>query len=927
MPYTTQSSDFWGWYLRHNNRVVWKHLADAGIDVFASGPSNDPQAFLDLTNLLPAMSEGLNRRWGLTPYSGSETGVTTSVIPTRTFVYNVPQDQSNPANTATTNVWFATDDQNFKGFLDNGTAYSGYAPSNFGSPGTMGAVTSRNWFYYGNGTAAPRKVYPGYTTANTDSLMGIAMSCASPGSVNYQDYPCVLIPASGSGGHAGTVGLDTNGTGYMASTVYGVTGGSGTGMTIYVTSVAYGGRVNGYNVVTWGTGYALGNVLTLNGGGSNCTFTVVQLPTGSLGSGSGGTGLGYTPSTSFTVNCSDVGSGTGGVITCFTDANGAIYKVTVTGAGSGYTQAYATLPTPTGTNAKQGYVVLYTQTNASAGASGTISGADVAGPMSFVSGRQWAVALQSSLTGHTSDVFVTQLPYGPTTNTNFNTLTSAYESLTNPTLATLPTYLASQNQVAGFTQVNITISVPSTGLDPQVDTVLLLAASDGGSLGTLYQVATFPLSQFTLAHGLYTLQYYDSTPDSFNSANNLYSVPLTLLAANTWAYTDSSGDTYGILLNTPPTAAGFLYPVLHQGRMFATDGKTVFFSKSLDEVTTTTGLITSKWEECWPADNQLPVALNNEVILGLKSDGTNLHIGTDKSIFTLYGSDPSNFSVPSTAFAQTGILSNDCWSVIYTEGQPSGFVWITQDLKVIHSDFSTYREIGTPIYKYLSSLHLASVNSAKVLSLTQGPYNFVILQFSRGLSQSDFWIMDTRLQKWFHWTVPTYITTLDSAFVYQIPIGTNSSYAVGSKYLMFWQNKTGPAALVPWSFQPNNTQDLLNGTNTPITWSVQTSWQDSGDSTAIKVINEIEMTTDEAPLTVTLYGATSQAQFDSGGTVLKTGPSVSGPLASLGTNKFYCAGTPTGAKYHSVSFTPVTAGTNATALTSFSWEYYPMARI
>jgi len=118
----------------------------------------------------------------------------------------------------------------------------------------------------------------------------------------------------------------------------------------------------------------------------------------------------------------------------------------------------------------------------------------------------------------------------------------------------------------------------------------------------------------------------------------------------------------------------------------------------VEEVTTATGLITSKWEECWPGDYQLPVALNNERIIGLKSDGVNLHIGTDKSIFTVYGSGPSDFSVPSMAFAQTGILSNDAWTVIYAEGMPAGFVWITQDFKVMHSDFSTYREIGTPVY-------------------------------------------------------------------------------------------------------------------------------------------------------------------------------------------------------------------------------------
>jgi hypothetical protein len=106
---------------------------------------------------------------------------------------------------------------------------------------------------------------------------------------------------------------------------------------------------------------------------------------------------------------------------------------------------------------------------------------------------------------------------------------------------------------------------------------------------------------------------------------------LTLLNANLWVDTDGYGNVYGIVNNTPPPNT-LLYPTLHQGRIFATDGKTIFFSKSLAEVTTSTGLITSKWEESWPGTNTIPIGLNNEIILGLKSSGQTLHIGTAKSI-------------------------------------------------------------------------------------------------------------------------------------------------------------------------------------------------------------------------------------------------------------------------------------------------------
>lgn len=858
MPFNTQTSDFWGWYLRHNNRVVWKHLFDAGIDTFTSGPSNNTQAFLKLTNVMPAMNGGFLRRWGVTAYNN--TTVTTIQSPVRTFFYNVPQDQSDPTNTTNTNLWIATDNQHFNTFVDTGATYTGYGPTDFASSGNVNALTSRQWFYYGNGVNAPRKVYPGYTTNNTDSLNGIAIPSVIGGtSSNYSNWPSVSFSAN-----------------------------------------------------------------------------------------SGGTGWGYTSAPTVTVSDIPGGSGHGCTISLTIDSNGAVISGVITNSGDEYTNAYATVSAPP-SGGTQAYITLYTQQNSVASNYGSVLGADLAGPMSFVVGRQYGVALQNSLTGHTSDVVmasdpygnaITNLPYGPISGANYKALTEIYDSPVSIN-SSYPVYVTStstsgQEQTAGFTQLSVTVTVPgpSYELDPQVDTVILLATSDGGDVGTLYEVASIPLTDFTLTGGYYRYSYKDSLPDSYNNATNIYGVTDTLLASNLWAETDNTGATYGISLNTPPTAAGFLYPTLHQGRMFATDGKTVFFSKSLDEVTTSTGLITCKWEECWPGDYQLPVALDNETILGLKSDGTNLHIGTDKSIFTLYGSDPSNFDIPSMAFAQTGILSNDCWTVIYAEGQPSGFVWITQDLKVIHSDFSTYREIGTPIYVNLNALVPSQVAFAKIVSLTQGPYNFVVFNFQvesniHFTSSLGLWIWETRLGKWYFWEWPEGESgntsgLIGTIFVYQVPAYSTSALPVGSKYLFYWRTPIAGTPLESRYFNPNATQDF--GT-TNIPWSVKTSWQDLGDDTAIKVINEVELTGDDAPFTVSLYGATSQSQFDSGGTLLKSGASITGPISALGTNKFYAAGAPTGAKYYSLEIAPVNPGTSPSVLSSFSMEYYPMARI
>lgn len=860
MPYTTQTSDFWGWYLRHNNRIVWKHLQDAGIDLFSSGPSNNPQAFLNLTNVLPAVSGGFNRRWGTNNYNSNTTGVTVTK-PVRTFIYNAPQDASDTTNTANTNLWLTTDNQNFDVYKDNGLLSTGYTPTNFATTGNVGAVTSREFFYYGNGVNPARKIQLNYTGANTDSLVGIAIpqTTAVP-SLPWAAYPSAQTPGNGA-------------------------------------------------------------TSTDPAGNTYCN----------------GTGLGYLTLPSISIS-DPVGSGSGATITALLGPNGELYSPSVTSGGSNYQGAVITVDSPP-SGGTQAYFVVYVQTNSTAPNFGEVVGVDIAGPMQFIAGRQYFVALQNSTTGHTSDIY--QLAYpalGPKSGVTLNTLTSSYSAAELVTGTTIPVYLTSTlcNGLvvqAGFTQLEVQIIIPGTAatvvaLDSQVDTVILLAASDGGSIGTLYQVALIPLSSFASTGGYYYYRYVDSIPDSISE---MY-IGTTLLPSNLWAYTDPSGNSYGILLNEPPTAAGFLYPTLHQGRLFATDGKSLFFSKSLDEVTTSTGLITSKWEECWPGDYNLPIALNNETILGIKSDGTNLHVGTDKSIFTVYGSDPTNFSVPSVAFAQTGILSNDCWSVIYAEGMPSGFVWITQDFKVMHSDFSTYREIGTEIYPVLQTLNPTYLANAKVLSLTQGPYNFVFLQFvSTGSSnpQPEFWIWESRLQKWYHWIFQAAevnsTNVVPSAFIYQYPSYTSADVTPGSKYLFYWLYSTTSTDTL-WSriFDPDQTSDLSTYN---IPWSVRTSWQDCGDATAIKTINEIEVTGDDGPFTVGLYGATAQSQFDSGGTLLKSATTVTGPISSLATNKFFCAGANTTAKYYSISLSSASPGTSAAVLSSFTLEFYPMARI
>jgi hypothetical protein len=856
MPHTTQQSDFWGWYLRHNSRLVWKYLQDAGLDVFAAGPSNDTQAFLDLTNILPAVNGGLNKRWGIKRIvNGGTWGPL--VPPVRTFFYNNPQDAADVAHTANTNLWLATNNQQFTIYKDDGTFYTGFGPSNFAAPGVVSMVTSRNYLYYSNGLEAPRKVNPSYTSVDTNSLTGIALPIISPSVGLYDDRPGVYN--AGSPGNLGVL---------------------------------------------------------------NTTLR---------------SGWGYSSPPTVTVTDTNGGTGTGCTITVSLDANGSIQTYVITNKGSGYTQAQATL-SGGGSPTRHGSLVLYTQTNPSGPDAGKVVAADLGGDLAFVGGRQYAVALRNSFTGHTSDAYVLgNVPvYGAnSTHPEFDRLTKGYDA-TAGVSTDFPVYAASTNAIAGGSQMCLTLFIAASGIDPQVDTVLLLAGADGQGLSTLYELAQIPLSSFTLTGaGTYEYRYIDTLPDTFT---DFYVSGDTLLASNIWAETNSDGTTAGIFLNTPPPTS-IKHLTLHQGRMFGTDGKVLFYSKSLDEITTSSALFTSKWEECWPGDYQLPLALNNESVNGIKSDGTVLHVSTEKSIFTVYGSDPSSFSVPSQSFSETGVLHEDCWAVVYAEGLPSGYVWITPDYKVMHSDFSTYREIGTAIYPVVQNIDPTKVEHCKVQSLSQGPYNFVVLSLylttSTNFYQPEIYIYETRLGKWYHWTIPAdysgtgFGTTvrIPCCFVYQYPAYTSSTVTPGNRYLFFWQTISrtfpSPSVISLYEFDPASTTDVGP---VSIPWSLRTSWQDCGDSTAVKVADEVEFTSDDAPLTVSLYGATSQSQFDSGGVLLKTGTSVTGPMAALGVNKFYLAGTPTAAKYYSLAFSS-NGSSSPAALTSWTLETYPMTRI
>lgn len=862
MPYNQTPSEYFGWYFRYNTRTTFSHFSNAGLDLFASAADSNPNAFLDLTNVMPSMSGGFRRRWGISsvitnPYA-------TVINPVRAFPYNVAQDQTEAGSSALNAVLF-TDGTSMQVLTDSGTTFgiSSIAvpfPAGGSAAGSY-ALTSREYLYMTNG--AGNIIRTGIRHFDTT-----AQSSVIKGQLN------------------------------IAAPVF--------------TSWGFEAPDLSNTVVRDGTLVKAGFSITGYGTGSNYTSPTVTIndPTG-----------------------------TGAVVTAQL-SNGHISGFSIQNPGANYTSPTVSISDASGTGAQ---AIAYADLNPNSTSHGQIVAVLPAGPISLAGGRTYTAAFMNSVTGHVSDIATATV----TTATN-----QAIPEGTDAILSTPPSTLT-----PGWTAIDLSMTFGSptwiTGIgspfaiDSQIDNLLLLATSDGGSIDTLYEVTQVArgswteFSGFDIIGGLhhnydyFTVSVTDTTPDGFSV---MYTSGSTLLTNDVYASTDGLGNEFGIVGNTPPPTP-LLYPILHQGRIFGTDGETVFFSKSIDEVTTASGLIAAKWEEAWPGDNQLPIALDNEIITALKSDGTNLHIGTTRAIYTCVGTDPSNFSVGANQFAQTGVLSNDLWTVVYSQGQPAGFMWVTPDYKVMWSDFNTYTDIGTPIYPLLQQWDTTFTNAAKMLAFTQGPYNFVVLTYKRTNSAAaEFLIYETVLKKWYRWEFGSPNSFLQPAetgplcsFVYQHP-------STGNRYLYFFTLNTGvtqssrvysapPAVqsgytLNLYRFDPSALVDLGS---TGIGWNVQTAWQDLGDSQVIKVLNEIDILSDETNLEATVYGAYSQGDLDSPFTV------ASGATTTtvLGNIKFPLAAYPSKARFYSFRFFSNIPNTNSTneVLSGFAVEHCVIARI
>jgi hypothetical protein len=421
-----------------------------------------------------------------------------------------------------------------------------------------------------------------------------------------------------------------------------------------------------------------------------------------------------------------------------------------------------------------------------------------------------------------------------------NTSTGTTSSLSQASLSTGP-----------ITSKQVSLSTIGVSSDTQVDTVVILATADGGDQTTLFEAGRVPNGATT---------FVDNTPDALTSA--VSSGP-SLFTNNVWQNTDSIGILHGVAANNPPPVAAD-FPTKHKGRLYMAKGNVLFFSKSLGECTTATGLVTSKWEEAWPAVNQIDLSEFAETISGVLSDGDTLWIGTERAIHRLLGDGPLNFAEPEIAFNETGLLNQETWKIVFVEGQPVGAIWVTPDLRVMFSDFNTYTDIGTPVRDRLAAVPPDQTVLMHGCFVTKGPADYYMLYLPSG----EVLVYNLKARTWVIWQPPD----VASASLFNIAgDGTPQWYwiTVGTNLINLWDDSTFLDKTPTRFFTP-----------TPAGYDAifQTSWLDFGDTSIRKALNQILLTSGDLACTVLIEGANLTSQFSVPEIIKDTTTAVLGPL-------------------------------------------------
>ena len=449
---------------------------------------------------------------------------------------------------------------------------------------------------------------------------------------------------------------------------------------------------------------------------------------------------------------------------------------------------------------------------------------------------------------------------GPITLTSGRTYFLAFENSTKVNFSDISPASVSTNAVFGGA---IPLSNLAVSSDSQVDSKVILATADGGDATILYFVAQLPNSSTT---------YIDSMSET------------ALLAQNVYAFTDASGNNFGLFDNNPPPNGQF--PTKHRGRVFLTDGETLYFSKNFADVITPTTTVAGRYEECFPPQNALDISAGAEIAKGLLSDGDFLYIGTDRRILRLVGDGPDNFSPPQTAFAEGGLNNVETWVHVFMDGQPLGTMWLTPDFRVIQSDFNTHTDAGSPIQDILNSINPAASTNSHAAFFAAGAYNFYVLAVPTGVNTDPdtVCVYDLKTHKWFIWR----LTDSPISFLYNITFA-------GIPQMILWANGG-----LGYKFLTTLTQDRVLNTPVGFTCTATTSWLDFSEPTLRKVLNWLQVMTQDTALTMTIQGASTIADFNTPRTVANNVGLVVSPFKDL---TLHLAGKTSRDRFYQLTFT------------------------
>lgn len=480
-------------------------------------------------------------------------------------------------------------------------------------------------------------------------------------------------------------------------------------------------------------------------------------------------------------------------------------------------------------------------------------GSPSSGGITLLSGRIYTVAFTNSVAGTVSTV-------------------TPFSSSTGP--------LSNNNQ-------------PLTGLpvstDTQVDQKFLLATADGGDETTLYLVAEITNSATT---------YTDDMADS------------QLLLQPIFQQTDVNGNLHGVINNLPPPLLSF--PVKHKGRIFGAVGPTLYFSKNLDDVTTSTGTITSKWEEAFPATYSLDISERAETVSGLLSDGQTLYIATDASIRKLLGDSPDNFQEPEVIFNETGVINQETWQIVFTEGQPVGSMWLTPDSRVMFSDFNSYTDIGTPIQDVLSTINRNAVQgTAHACFVSDGPSEYYMLYIPTGTftTPNTVCVYNLRAKKWCIWKPTDKVTT--------------SLFNIRSDGTPQWLFASQLGPLYFWDGTTILDQEGVSPTGFPVTGT--SSWLDFGDPGLTKSLNKVVLDTGDPLLTIAVSGVKKVSDITSASTLVI--PTTPVQQEAFGDYFIPAVGQPGGFIWYQLTFNSPATSIVKNVLSYFDVEVMPSMRI